>query len=113
MIITRGLGKKGSSNLLSQGYGNLSQRFLAAIARYNRQFQIRLGQSGTKRRQREDDTSVSVSAKMLEANGSVPGREIKGHLRTSTVNRRSAVIVEYVSRLKATWETIKVTVQRL
>lgn len=113
MIVTRGMGSKKSQGLVVQGYGSFKQRVVEAVVEYGRRLQIRLGQSGTKRREREEESRVAVWAKMVEANGATPAREIRGQLRAVDRPKRSSVVVEYVSALKATWKAIKVTVQRL
>ena len=113
-IITRGMGVSrglpGRTSLVVQGYGGPPPAFVTEAFR-----QIRVGQSGTKRRLQELD-EVIVWAKLIQVNNKpAPPPDIKGWLRVKVdKNSRAAVIAEHIaSRTRAAWETIKVTVRRL
>lgn len=115
-IITRGFGPKRSvvntSGPITQGYGPLAPAFVTEAFRRPG---LRLGQSGTKRRLQELD-EVIVWAKLVEVNRRPPPVDVSGWIKVE-VNKDSgyaAVVAEHVStRVRAAWETIKVSVSRL
>jgi len=114
-IVTRGLGPSrgipGRAGLITQGYGGPSRFVKEAF----RRSQIRLGQSGTKRRLQEFE-EIIVWAKLIEINHKKPQKEVKGWIRVNVSKHwnRAAVMAEHVSsRVRAAWEVIKVTIKRV
>jgi hypothetical protein len=116
-IVTRGLGVirtvPQSSGIVVQGYGPKPPAFV--VSALERPLRLRLGQPGTKRRLEELD-EVIVWAKLVTVNDVEPKKPIKGWIRVK-VRKDSgyaAVMAEHVaSRVRAAWETIKVSVTRL
>jgi len=116
-VVTRGFGSPRSvvsnSGPVTLGFGPLAPAFVTDSLERRRQ--LRLGQSGTKRRLQDLD-EVIVWAKLVSVNHKKVDTEVKGFVRVG-VNKnsgRTVVIAEHVStRARSIWETIKVTIQRL
>jgi hypothetical protein len=75
-----------------------------------------VGQSGTKRAQREKEQSVIVAARLVKVNGKPPGKRIEGFVRiiggaepTSFVSLTEGVTV----RVRKPWEDIKIKIARV
>lgn len=116
-LITRGLGATrlvaNQAGPIVQGYGGPPSFVVQALS--GRPARLRLGQSGTKRRLDQLD-EVIVWAKLVEANGKVPTRDVKGWIRVKVDRDRgfASVMVEHVStRVREAWEFIRVHVRRL
>jgi hypothetical protein len=114
-IVTRGMGLvrggvPGRAGLVVQGYGGLPSFVVAAL-----QSTLKLGQSGYKRRMAELE-EVIIWAKLIEVNDRPPPREVKGWIRVRVKKDQgyASVLAEHVSsRIRAAWESIKVTVTRV
>ena len=116
-LITIGLGPSngtpGRAGIVTLGYGGPPTFVVTEIEEAVRPLRLRLGQSGTKRRLEQLD-EVIVWAKLIDVNGRAPKTEIKGSIRVPVTKGRASVFVEGVSvRVRAAWETIRVTVSRL
>ena len=116
-LITRGLGaRRAEANRAGpvvQGYGGPPTFVVKALS--ERPARLRLGQSGTKRRLDQLD-EVIVWAKLLEANGRTPDRDVKGWIKVKVDKNRgyASVMAEHVStRAREAWEFIRVSVRRL
>lgn len=113
-IITRGMGVSrglsGRTSLVTQGYGGPVPGFVAEAFR-----SVRVGQSGTKRKIDQLD-EVIIWAKLIEVNKQpAPPPDVKGWIKVKVDrNSHAAVLAEHISsRVRAAWETIRVTVRRL
>ncbi len=113
-IVTRGFGAKrsvpGTSGPVTMGYGPLAPAFVIAALS-----QVKLGQSGLKRRLAEME-EVIVWAKMIEANGKPPPKEIKGWIRVRVNKKRgyAMAMAEHVgTRVRSILESIKVSATRI
>ena len=110
-IITRGFGPMrdgvpGRAGPVTQGYGGPPPGFVVTAFR-----QLVFGQSGTKRRLAQLD-EVIVWAKLIEYNGKVPERPIKGWIRVR-VSKQSGFASVMAESVRVIRDYIKVTVSRL
>lgn len=114
-ILTRGLGSTrdipNSCGPVVNGYGNSAPAFV--IDAFRRP-SLRLGGSGTKRRQLHELDEVIIWAKLVQINDTSDVPVIKGTVKVSKKRGIATVLAEHVSsRVRASWETIKVNASRI
>lgn len=116
-IVTRGLGVSKTlaqdAGLIVKGYGGVHN--VVEVEVVERPIRLRFGGSGSKR-QEPPVNDVIVYARLIEVNGRVPRAAIRGwvNVRDDRGSRYASAIVEHIiSRVRATSESIKVTVRRL
>lgn len=113
-IITRGMGasrgKAGVAGLVTQGYGGLFRIAKEAVRQL-----IKVGRSSAKRAV-EGLEEIVVWAKLVRVNDKKPDEKVEGFIRVG-IDRARHIAVNLMgtitSRVRSTWEDIKVTISRI
>lgn len=121
-LVTRGLGASrgvdGRVGILTAGGGGPPLYVLDQLRmHFGPNVRRIVGQSGTKRRERELQLrQVMVAAKLLRVNNQTIPENVQGYVASvaDTPTRQVVKLIEHVStRVRSVWEDIKVTAKRI